>query len=227
MADCATATSARGNAPSPAATVSATTLPAEMVSRFARNPAGFLIIVSTDMMFALREEDTRANRRGHAGVICEFTTKRRLFLVEAKSGPMSEFALQVEVHDDTIIVMDPSHAVLRDLLEALGPRGTARAWSSAPNPLPPQTDQGSRFNSPQRTEAADAKARDWIGFIVNCRGSAVIAKASVLKRLPSSKPRSMRLDAVVASSVDCDQEATRTALADAIVYFASEGETRS
>jgi len=25
--------------------------------------------------------------------------------------------------------------------------------------------------------------------------------------------------------VDCDQEATRTALADAIVYFASEGET--
>ena len=29
-------------------------------------------------------------------------------------------------------------------------------------------------------------------------------------------------DAVVASGVDCDQEATRTALADAIVYFASE-----
>ena len=32
-------------------------------------------------------------------------------------------------------------------------------------------------------------------------------------------------DAVVASGVDCDQQATRTALADAIVYFASEGET--
>ena len=32
-------------------------------------------------------------------------------------------------------------------------------------------------------------------------------------------------DAVVASSVDCDHQATRTALADAIVYFASEGET--
>ena len=32
-------------------------------------------------------------------------------------------------------------------------------------------------------------------------------------------------DAVVASGVDCDQQATRTALAEAIVYFASEGET--
>ena len=32
-------------------------------------------------------------------------------------------------------------------------------------------------------------------------------------------------DAVVASGVDCDQQETRTALADAIVYFASEGET--
>ena len=32
-------------------------------------------------------------------------------------------------------------------------------------------------------------------------------------------------DAVVASGMDCDQQATRTALADAIVYFASEGET--
>jgi hypothetical protein len=32
-------------------------------------------------------------------------------------------------------------------------------------------------------------------------------------------------DAVVASGVDCDQQATRTALADTIVYFASEGET--
>ena len=32
-------------------------------------------------------------------------------------------------------------------------------------------------------------------------------------------------DAVVASGVDCDRQATRTALADAIVYFASEGET--
>jgi hypothetical protein len=31
--------------------------------------------------------------------------------------------------------------------------------------------------------------------------------------------------AVVASGVECDQQATRTALADAIVYFASEGET--
>ena len=33
------------------------------------------------------------------------------------------------------------------------------------------------------------------------------------------------LDAVVASGVECDQQATRTALAEAIVYFASEGET--
>jgi hypothetical protein len=32
-------------------------------------------------------------------------------------------------------------------------------------------------------------------------------------------------DAVVVSGVDCDRQATRTALADAIVYFASEGET--
>ena len=32
-------------------------------------------------------------------------------------------------------------------------------------------------------------------------------------------------DAVVASGVDCDQQATRTALADTIVYLASEGET--
>jgi hypothetical protein len=32
-------------------------------------------------------------------------------------------------------------------------------------------------------------------------------------------------DTVVASGVNCDQQATRTALADAIVYFASEGET--
>jgi hypothetical protein len=32
-------------------------------------------------------------------------------------------------------------------------------------------------------------------------------------------------DAVVASGVNFDQQATRTALADAIVYFASEGET--
>jgi hypothetical protein len=32
-------------------------------------------------------------------------------------------------------------------------------------------------------------------------------------------------DAVIASGVDCDQQVTRTALADAIVYFASEGET--
>ena len=32
-------------------------------------------------------------------------------------------------------------------------------------------------------------------------------------------------DAVVASGVDCDPQATRTALAEAIVYFASEGET--
>ena len=32
-------------------------------------------------------------------------------------------------------------------------------------------------------------------------------------------------DAVLASGVDCDQQATRTALADTIVYFASEGET--
>ena len=32
-------------------------------------------------------------------------------------------------------------------------------------------------------------------------------------------------DAVVASGVECDQQATRTALAEAIVYFASEGET--
>jgi hypothetical protein len=32
-------------------------------------------------------------------------------------------------------------------------------------------------------------------------------------------------EAVVASGLDCDQQATRTALADAIVYFASEGET--
>ena len=32
-------------------------------------------------------------------------------------------------------------------------------------------------------------------------------------------------DAVVTSGLDCDQQATRTALADAIVYFASEGET--
>ena len=31
-------------------------------------------------------------------------------------------------------------------------------------------------------------------------------------------------DVVVTSGVDCDQQATRTALADAIVYFASEGE---
>src|SRR6476620_1813765 len=31
-------------------------------------------------------------------------------------------------------------------------------------------------------------------------------------------------DAVVASGVDCDPQATRTALAEAIVYFASEGE---
>ena len=32
-------------------------------------------------------------------------------------------------------------------------------------------------------------------------------------------------DVVVTSGVDCDQQATRTALAEAIVYFASEGET--
>jgi hypothetical protein len=32
-------------------------------------------------------------------------------------------------------------------------------------------------------------------------------------------------DAVAASGVNCDQQATRTALADTIVYFASEGET--
>ena len=32
-------------------------------------------------------------------------------------------------------------------------------------------------------------------------------------------------EAVVTSGVACDQQATRTALADAIVYFASEGET--
>ena len=32
-------------------------------------------------------------------------------------------------------------------------------------------------------------------------------------------------DAVVTSGLDCDQQTTRTALADAIVYFASEGET--
>jgi hypothetical protein len=32
-------------------------------------------------------------------------------------------------------------------------------------------------------------------------------------------------DAVVASGVDCDQQITRTAMADAIVYFASKGET--
>jgi hypothetical protein len=30
-------------------------------------------------------------------------------------------------------------------------------------------------------------------------------------------------DAVVASGVDCHQQATRAALADAVVYFASEG----
>ena len=32
-------------------------------------------------------------------------------------------------------------------------------------------------------------------------------------------------EAVVTSGMACDQQATRTALADAIVYFASEGET--
>jgi hypothetical protein len=32
-------------------------------------------------------------------------------------------------------------------------------------------------------------------------------------------------DAVATSGVDFDQQATRTALGDAIVYFASEGET--
>jgi hypothetical protein len=32
-------------------------------------------------------------------------------------------------------------------------------------------------------------------------------------------------DAVVVSGVKCDRRATRTALADTIVYFASEGET--